>query len=270
MHWLNTLWVDSREKVSAVLLVLWAAALLHQFRAASLWHGALSVLLALLFDMVFVWARSKRWTLSPSSLVTGLLIGMLLDPNSGLVAIAVACFLASGSKAFISRGAHRHAFNPAAFGVLSASWIFHQPVAWWGSSWGMVPVVIVSAGMLPVLRRLRRLASPTAFVAVYFLSHVLTASVQTAVRLTVDGTVFLFALVMLPEPRTSPAAGPWRWGWGVAVGALVAAQNFFKLDTPDPLLLALLAANLLAFIVPFPPLAHQGDNGFKRPPLGRE
>lgn len=233
-----------RRNVLAVLVVLWGAALIYQFRPAFLWHSILSVFLVCLFDTVFAWVRARRWALSPSSLISGLLIGMLLDPNSGFVTTAAACLFASGSKHFIGTGAHRHIFNPAAFGVVASSWLFHRPVAWWASSWGVLPVVIVSVGMLPILWRMHRHIMPFSFLTVFFLTHLFYGSIESALRLTLDGTVFLFALVMLPEPRTAPIAGAWWWGWGALVGLLVVAQSLFRIQDLDPLLVALLVANL--------------------------
>ena len=86
------------------------------------------------------------------------------------------------------------------------------------------------------------------FLLVFFAINLLYGSRESAMRLTMDGTVFLFAFVMLPEPRTAPTQGVWAWGWGVLVGLLVFVQSLLGIGVGDPLLLALLVANLYGFV----------------------
>ncbi len=117
--------------------------------------------------------------------------------------------------------------------------ISNRSVAWWGASWGMIPVVIIAIGTLPLLWKLRRFWMPLTFLAVYFIS------IQ---RIMFDGTVFLFTFIMLTEPKTSPMQGKWQWGWGILVGILVLVQNLLGLAIADPMLLALLVANLFGYI----------------------
>lgn len=242
-------WADSRGKVIAVLVVLLGAALIAQFRIALVWQVFLALLLTIGFDSTMLLMRSKRWSVSLSSIITGLLIGLVFDPLSGLGPTATACFLASISKNFIGAGPHKHIFNPAAFGIVVSSLIFNRPVAWWGAAWGMVPLIILAAGMLPILWRLHRHWMPATFLIIYMLSQLTHGTIESAVRLTLDGTVFLFAFVMLPEIKTSPTQGRWRWGWGVLVGVLVLVQNFLGIAIADPLLLALLAANPVGYFL---------------------
>lgn len=73
-------------------------------------------------------------------------------------------------------------------------------------------------------------------------------TIANALRLTFDGTVFFFAFIMLPEPKTSPIKGLWQYSWGVFVGGIVLFQNLFGITIGDPLLLALLGANLVRFL----------------------
>lgn len=240
-------WADSRGKVIAVLVFLWLGVLVFQFRAVFVIGVLFAVVASVTFDSLIIWFRTKARVVSLSSIVTGLLIGLVLDPFAGFVGTLTACMIASLSKAYLGRGDHQHIFNPAALSIVVSSLLFRRPVAWWAASWGGVPVIIVSVGMLPILWKLRRLVSPMMFLAVFFLTNLFYGSAQSALRLTMDGTVFLFAFVMLPEPRTAPTQGKWRWGWGPLVGLLVVAQNLLSVAAPDPLLVALLVANILAF-----------------------
>lgn len=244
----KTFWADSRGNVIVVLVFLWLASLVFQFRAVFVTGVVVAVAASIVLDALFLWLRTRTVVVSLSSIVTGLLIGLIIDPLSGLLSTAVACLLASISKNFIGKWSHKHMFNPAAFGIVVSSFIFSRPVAWWGASGGMAPVGIIAAGMFPVLWKLRRQWLPITFLGVYFAMNLLHGTVESALRLTIDGTVFLFAFVMLPEPITVPLGGAWRWGCGVLVGLLVLTQSILRIAVVDPLLLALLVANLYSFL----------------------
>ncbi|MBI3955995.1 RnfABCDGE type electron transport complex subunit D [Candidatus Gottesmanbacteria bacterium] len=237
-------WADSRGKVIALLVLLWLAALVHEFRAGFVISVVFAVAASVGLDTLINWIGKKTTVVSLSSVVTGLLIGLVFDPFAGPVATLTACAIASLSKAYLGAGEHQHVFNPAALGIAVSSLLFGRSVAWWAASWGMLPVVILAAGMLPVVWRLHRQWMGITFLIVYYF---LTRSIS----LTFDGTVFLFAFVMLPEPRTAPMRGAWAWGWGVLVGLLVFVQNLLGYRVGDPLLLALLVANLYSFFIKY-------------------
>ncbi len=244
----KTFWVDSRGKVIVLLVFLWITALFHQFRVVLVTSVVFAVAVSVGLDVLFTWFRKKTTVVSLSSVVTGLLIGLVIDPFVGIDGILVACVITSLSKAYLGRGEHQHIFNPAALGIAASSLLFGRSVAWWGASWGMVPVGIIAVGMLPVLWKLRRHRMPITFLLVYFAINLAHGTVASAIRLTIDGAVFLFAFVMLPEPKTAPIQGAWAWGWGVLVGLLVFIQNLLGIGVGDPLLLALLVANLYSFL----------------------
>lgn len=244
----KTFWADSRGKVIAVLVFLWLTALVHQFRVVFVTGVAIAVVASVALDSLIIWLRTKTAGVSLSSIVTGLLIGLVFDPFAGIVGTLTACMIASLSKAYLGRGDNPHIFNPAALGIVVSSLLFRRPVVWWGAAWGMVPVGIIAVGMFGVLWKLRRSPLPITFLAVYFVSNLFYGTVESAIRLTIDGTVFLFAFVMLPEPKTAPIKGAWAWGWGVLVGFLLLTQSLFGIGSFDPLLLALLIANLYGFL----------------------
>lgn len=233
-------WATSRGKVIAMLLVLWLGAIVYHIEASRVLTPIVAVASSILFDLIVSYIRKRQWAFTLSTTVTGLLIGLVIDPTSGVVPILFASLLASVSKQVIGVGDHRHIFNPAAFGLLVSSVVFDIPVAWWGASWGIAPVIIIAVGTVFVLRKLHRLWMTGTFLLVYLL-------ITKSLTLTIDGTVFLFAFVMLPEPVSSPSGKIWRYGWGALVGVLVALQNSFPVFTVDPLLFALLAANLMGF-----------------------
>ena len=248
MGLLKTWWADSRGKVAVTLFVLWVAALIYQFRPEFVWYPLVALLTSISFDVSLRKVTHGDWHVSLSSMVTGLLVGLIVDPTRGIPLVVVASVLASLNKFFLRTQTGRHVFNPAAFGILTASLLFGRPVAWWAASLGVIPIIILTVGMVPVLWGLRRHMQSATFLLVYFFMILMSSNITSALRLTADGTVLLFALVMLPEPITSVVKGNWRYLWGVLVGVLVVLQQYLKIATVDPLLFALLGANIVGFI----------------------
>ncbi len=240
MNQIRIWWASSRGKVIATLLVLWFGALVYRFEISRVWIPIVVLTSSIFFDLIVSYIRKRQWAFTLSTTVTGLLIGLIVDPTSGVGPPIVAAAIAAVSKQVFGLGDHRHVFNPAAIGILGASYIFGVPVAWWGASWGIAPVLIIAVGMAYVLWKLRRAWMTGVFLLVYFF-------ITRSLTLTIDGTVFLFACIMLSEPVSSPSGKIWRYGWGALVGVLVAVQSYFPVFHLDPLLLALLGANLIGF-----------------------
>ncbi len=242
-------WADSRGKVIATLLVLWIAALISNFQWMFFLVPFFTVTSSIVLDLVVTYLRKRQFIFTLSSVVTGLLIGFIFDPTAGVLPLFVACLIAVLSKQFVAWGDHRHIYNPAAFGIVVSSVVFDRPVSWWVASWGIVPILIISVGMFIVLRRLNRLLLPGVFLLVYFLNGLLFGSIESALRLTLDGTVFLFAWVMVPEPITSLSGQTWKYWWGVLVGTFLILGGIFHVSLVDPLLTSLLLANLTVFVL---------------------
>ena len=242
-------WADSRGKVVVALVLLWLAGVLYPFPlSAVLFKPILAIAGSIIADAWLSRVRYGAWFFSLSSVITGLLIGLIVDPRS-VGALFTAVILASASKYFLGFGRQKHIFNPAAFGIVLSSALFNRPVAWWGAAWGIVPLLIILFGMLLPLRQLRRLWMPVSFLFVYGVGLALLSSAESALKLTFDATPFLFAWVMLTEPITVPSRGLWRYGWGALVGALVIGFHVVGISWSDPLLTALLLANIVGFFL---------------------
>lgn len=239
---------DSRGKVILVLLAVWFTALIHDFTWLKLIYPAISVLTIVLSEAVIIRLRSGNNFFSLSSIVTGLLIGLILDPAGSPWLILAACFFAVIDKQFLRFDIHHHAFNPAAFGIVVSAQLLSGNVAWWAVSWGILPVIILGFGLSWVLRQLHRIFLPITFLLVYFLINLFRTGPLDSFRLIFDGTVFLFAFIMLPEPMTALARGKWQYFWGLSVGVWLFLLTKIDLPVIDPLLAALLIMNLLGFL----------------------
>lgn len=201
-----------------------------------------------ILDVVYTRVRFKKWYWPSASVVTGLLIGLIIDPKEPLWIIALAVFIAFVSKQFIGTGVRQHIFNPAAFGIMGVALAFGVPVAWWGVAWGQLPLLILIPAMIRILWRMKRLWLPAGFLGVYLVYYLILFKPETAVLSLLDGTLLLFALVMLSEPLTSPIIGKTKYIFGAIVAILAIFLSYFKVF-PEVFLPALLVGNLGFFLV---------------------
>lgn len=244
---LKALGSDNRNAVSVTLILVWALAVWHFRIINSVIYPLLAITSITSFDLALTWLKSKKLYWPFSSLVTGLLIGLILPLTVPYYVIITAAFLSSISKQFLGSGIRRHVFNPAAFGIMAVNLIFGAGVAWWAVSWSLWPLVILIPFMARILWRLKRIFLPIGFLAASFLYLLTIRSPQLAAQTLFDGTVLLFALVMLTEIITSPASGFFKYWFGVIVAfvsVLISPLNIFA----DAYLPALLMVNLGTFI----------------------
>ena len=185
--------------------------------------------------------RHERWLSLKSATITGLGLSLLLRSDS-YGAIAVASFLAIASK-FIFRTNGKHWFNPANFGIVvvllldsfvgsSHAWVSNGQ---WGED-SLYALVFLGLGGI-VLKKVGRWDTSFMFLASYTILEGLrnlwlgwTWDVL-AHRLT-SGSLLLFALFMITDPRSIPNAKGARliWAFAIAVLAFIFRNVFFNAD----------------------------------------
>ncbi len=172
----------------------------------------------------------------PSALITSLGLSLLLraDHYSTIVLASIAAILSK----FVLRVNDKHIFNPANFGIIAALLI--TPDAWvspgqWGEErW--YALLFLSAGGL-VLKQVGRWDTTVAFLGTYAgLEAVRNVWLGWtwdvwAHRLT-SGSLLLFALFMITDPRTIPNARMGRLIWAVSIALLTfILRNYFFVST---------------------------------------
>ncbi|MBD2076934.1 RnfABCDGE type electron transport complex subunit D [Phormidium sp. FACHB-592] len=172
----------------------------------------------------------------PSALVTSLGLSILVraDHYSTMV---LACVAAIGSK-FLIRVQGKHIFNPGNFGIVAAlmltsdAWV--SPGQWGEEGW--YALLFLSCGGL-VLRRVGRWDTTVAFLGSY---AVLEAIRNVLLGWTWDvwahrlmsGSLLMFSLFMITDPRTIPNARIGRLLWAVAIALLTFfLRNYLFLST---------------------------------------
>ncbi|MDJ0334243.1 oxidoreductase [Salinibacterium sp. G-O1] len=213
-----------------------------------------SLVVAVGATMLTGWAGAlvvkRRWHVE-SSIITGLLIFMIMEPTTDplpLAGIAITGAIATASKYLIAvRG--RHIFNPAAVGTFVVGVVGIAFPAWWIGTPYLQPVIVI--GALLVLYRTQRLALGATFAVTAGAVSVAAAliggsTLESALGFAfLSSALFFFGGFMLSEPLTLP---PRLWQQlAIAVVAALVFAVPFNSGIANKYLLALLAANLVAF-----------------------
>jgi Na+-transporting NADH:ubiquinone oxidoreductase subunit NqrB len=188
----------------------------------------------------------------PSAVITGLGLSLLLRCDHPHTMVLAGCL--SITSKFVLRYHNKHLFNPANFGIIASLLLSND--AWvspgqWGDEATYGLFFLATGGL--VLRKVGRWDTSVAFLVSYISLEMLrnfwlgwTWDV-VAHRLT-SGSLWLFALFMLTDPRTIPNARAGRLVWAVAIAwlAFVLRNYFFN---PNALFLALFALSPISWVI---------------------
>jgi len=179
-----------------------------------------------------VW-QDQGWK---SALITGLGLCLLLRANH-LSTLVLAASLAIASK-FLLKIRGKHWFNPANFGIIGAltltgdAWV--SPGQWGTGIW--LAAVFLGAGGL-ILGKVGRWETSVMFFGIYGgLDLCRNLWLGWPATLTLhhlqNGSLLVFALFMLTDPRSIPNARPGRLIWATAIAVLTwLLQYYFYVPT---------------------------------------
>ncbi|MEB3311679.1 MAG: RnfABCDGE type electron transport complex subunit D [Snowella sp.] len=168
-----------------------------------------------------------------SSLITGLGLCLLLRANQ-LDTVILAAGLAIASK-FVFRFRGKHFFNPANFGIIAALILTQD--AWispgqWGTDWWYL-LLFLSAGGL-VLNKVGRWDTSVVFLGIYssleaIRNYWLGWDSDVLFHHLSSGSLLVFALFMLTDPRSMPNATISRliWASGIAVVTFILQYTLY-------------------------------------------
>jgi Na+-transporting NADH:ubiquinone oxidoreductase subunit NqrB len=192
------------------------------------------------------------WFALKSAIITSLGLSLLLRADR-VSTMILAGSLAIASK-FIFTNNHKHWFNPANFGIIIA--LLLTPDAWvspgqWGDDWWYLVLFIGTGGI--VLKRVGRWDTSLAFLIAYALLEAArnfwlgwTWDVYT--HKLMNGSLLLFALFMITDPRSIPNARPARIIWAIAIAGLTfILRNYFYIN--EGVFIALFALSPLTIIL---------------------
>ncbi|TAE56294.1 MAG: Na+-transporting NADH:ubiquinone oxidoreductase, subunit NqrB [Nostocales cyanobacterium] len=171
-----------------------------------------------------------------SPLITSLGISLLLRADHWTT-IILASVTAIASK-FIFQTENKHFFNPANFGIISA--ISLTADAWvspgqWGEEWWYCLLFIGAGGM--ILKKVGRWDTTAAFLGTYslleaFRNFWLGWTWDVYLHRLMSGSLLLFALFMVTDPRSIPNAPLGRIIWAICLALITfILRNYFYLPT---------------------------------------
>lgn len=171
-----------------------------------------------------------------SAIITGLGLCLLLRANN-YQTMALAGFFAIASK-FLFRFRGKHFFNPANFGIIGA--LIFTSDAWvspgqWGTDWWYLLLFLGTGGM--VLKKVGRWDTSAAFFLTYIgleaiRNYWIGWSWDVLLHQMTSGSLLLFALFMLTDPRSIPNASTSRLIWAISIAvATFILQHIFYIPT---------------------------------------
>lgn len=159
-----------------------------------------------------------------SPLITALGLSLLLRVDSPWT-MALAATVAIGSK-FVLRVGDKHIFNPANFGIVLA--LFVTQDAWvspgqWGAALWLVGIFLAAGGL--VLGKVGRWDTTAAFLGFYlgleaWRNLYLGWTWDVWGHRMMNGSLILFSLFMITDPRTIPNSRVARLMWALLIAAL--------------------------------------------------
>lgn len=217
--------------VASCLITQWLLSALLEYAKSSSEYS-----LSNIYSELNILISPKVLTSLRSALITSLGLCLLLRSNSHQTMI-LAGFLAIASK-FLFRYHQKHFFNPANFGIIAAITLTND--AWvspgqWGTDWWYLLLFLGLGGV--VLRQVGRWDTSISFLLSYgTLEAIRNAwlgwSWDVWQHQFMSGSLLLFALFMLTDPRSIPNSKTGRLIWSVAIAfSTFILQHYFYLST---------------------------------------
>jgi Na+-transporting NADH:ubiquinone oxidoreductase subunit NqrB len=170
-----------------------------------------------------------------SALITSLGLALLLRADRVSTMILVGILAISSKFIFTANG--KHWFNPANFGIITA--LMFTPDAWvspgqWGDDWWCLLLFIGMGGI--VLKRVGRWDTSVAFFSAYACLELvrniwLGWTWDVSIHKLMSGSLLLFTLFMITDPRSIPNARSARIIWSISIAGLAfILRNYFYIN----------------------------------------
>ncbi len=177
----------------------------------------ISIISAVLLDSLITYLKTKRFKITDSSVISGLIVGYVVSAGEPWWKFVLASIFAIGSKHLI-RFKSRHLFNPAAFGMFLTTILLGAATQWKGTElW----YILVPAGIYFVWK-IRKLEIIVAYIFTYlvlFGGHAFIQNLSLIDMLKYQNYFFIF--IMFIEPKTTPIENRGKIMFGISVAVLV-------------------------------------------------
>ncbi len=240
----------------AILIGLTLVASLRPQDHIGLLNAGIAVITALAIDGIVAKLYKNKKKFSDGGMITALIIANVLSNTTPWYIIVATTAVALLSKHIIKSG-RKPIFNPAAFGLLFAIYIFSTGQSWWGSL-ALLPTWLILIMIVPgifISIKVNKFPQVASFLGMYFVLMLIMAvfhlglpydTPADALRIPFVNSAIYLAFFMLTDPPTTPSTYPKQIVFGSLV-AIVGSIIFANYGGLAYLLIGLLAGNLVNF-----------------------
>ncbi len=203
----------------------------------------ISIIAAVTTDFFITYLKTRKFIITESSIVSGLIIGYVISSGQPWWMIALASIFAISSKHFI-RFKARHIFNPAGFGALITTFLLGASTEWKGA---YLWYIIIPFGIYFVFK-IRKQEIVTSYLIASFILFGVQAVIQNVQIFNILGYLnYFFIFIMLIEPMTTPMTYYGKIIFGSGAGVLIFI--LYALGIKEAEILSLLCFNLIVPLV---------------------
>jgi len=239
--------------VLATLVVVMGIGALHPSDTSGIKTIGIAMVTGILVDvLVGLLRQNNRWWFGDGGAVTGAIIGLVLSSTTPWSITVLTTAVAMASKHILKIG-RKPIFNPAAFGLLVAIYVFHTEQSWWGDladlpQWCIVFLIIVGYF---VASRVNKFPQVLTFLGAYFALLLIAGYFHfgsaaftpgDALRNPIVNSALFLAFFMLTDPPTSPGKYKEQVIFSL-IAAVISVGIYLKFGGLAYLLIGLLAAN---------------------------
>jgi len=236
--------INLKSLKNQLIIFLCAFAIYLSFKdrnALSLFTTFIAVISALGTESVILFLKNKKFSITDSAIISGLIIGYVLSSDSPWWIFILVSFLAICSKHLI-RFNKKHLFNPAALGIFAVTIFFGASTQWKGTYlWH----ILLPFGLY-FAYRVRKLKVLIAYGVVALGLFGAQALLQKIPLLNIFGYLsYFYIFIMMIEPKTTPIKplGQLLFGISIALLIFILTEAGARFDLE---LFSLLALNLSA------------------------
>jgi len=177
----------------------------------------IAVISALVLDSIFIFVKNKEFRISESSIITGLIIGLVLAAGQSWWKIPLSSLIAISSKHLVKiKG--KHIFNPAACGIFLSVILFGASTQWSGT---YLWYILVPFGLY-FAQKIKK----TEVVIGYAVLSLLLFGGQAISRGIPLKNIFgyfsyFYIFIMVIEPVTSPINRQAKYLFGAGIAVLI-------------------------------------------------